>query len=307
MYGSCPYGARKGLPPVPRTRAPSARPVAEGSLLGKHWKKYGYGNTCTNDDDLTAYMNDPAVIAALHVGAKSGAWAECGGVQYSRDVQDERETIYPALLAAKLHIVIYNGEADACVPITDNQWCARPPTTRRRGGRHGARARRGAALCDAPRAHPARSPPASPPACLRRWTDSLNLPTITPWTSWQASDGTAGGKFNVSPQLVHPFPLTPFPPTHNTGYITTYQAPGSFAFVTIRGAGHMVPQVQPLYALDFARSAIVRAHTATRNTPHRAPLHHTPFLQPPPQPNRRARASLPFPAGSCREVVCVCV
>jgi hypothetical protein len=118
VYGSCPYGARKGLPPVPRTRAPSARPVAEGSLLGKHWKKFGYGNTCTNDDDLTAYMNDPAVIAALHVGAKSGAWAECGGVQYSRDVQDERETIYPALLAAKLHIVIYNGEADACVPIT---------------------------------------------------------------------------------------------------------------------------------------------------------------------------------------------
>ncbi len=59
------------------------------------------------------------------------------------------------------------------------------------------------------------------------------MPTVRPWTSWQASDGTAGG------------------------YITVYQAPGSFAFITIRGAGHMVPQVQPLYALDFAKAAVL--------------------------------------------------
>jgi len=65
------------------------------------------------------------------------------------------------------------------------------------------------------------------------WTDSLNLTTITPWTSWQASDGTAGG------------------------YHVEYDAPGSFSFVTIRGAGHMVPQVQPVYALDFAKAAIL--------------------------------------------------
>ena len=64
------------------------------------------------------------------------------------------------------------------------------------------------------------------------WTDSLNLTTIAPWTAWAAADGTTGG------------------------YITTYQAPGSFAFVTIRGAGHMVPQVQPIYAMEFAKAAI---------------------------------------------------
>jgi len=53
VYGSCPYGARKGLPPVRRTRAPSARPVAEGSLLARHFAKHGWGNTCTDDNDLT--------------------------------------------------------------------------------------------------------------------------------------------------------------------------------------------------------------------------------------------------------------
>jgi len=115
MYGSCPYGSLKGFPPVPRKRAPSARFIKEGSLLDNHFKTHGYGNTCTDDDDLTTYLNDPAVIAAFHVGAKKGAWAECGGINYSRDVADERSNIYPTLLAAKLHIVIYNGEADACV------------------------------------------------------------------------------------------------------------------------------------------------------------------------------------------------
>ena len=165
-------------------------------------------------------MNDPAVVAAFHVGAKNGAWAECGGINYSRNVGDERNVIYPALLAAKLHIVIYNGEADACVPITDNQW----------------------------------------------WTDSLNLPTITPWTSWAASDGSAGG------------------------YITTYQAPGSFAFITIRGAGHMV-------CVAAARKSAprpARARLSPKKTrpapphPHPPPGTPYPYLQPPDAASVRA-------------------
>jgi hypothetical protein len=65
-------------------------------------------------------MNDPATVAALHVGAKKGAWAECGGINYNRDVEDERVKIYPALLAAKLHIVIYNGGAFPGAPRQKN-------------------------------------------------------------------------------------------------------------------------------------------------------------------------------------------
>jgi len=70
-------------------------------------------------------MNDPATVAALHVGAKKGAWAECGGINYNRDVEDERVKIYPALLAAKLHIVIYNGGAFPGAPRKKNQARAR--------------------------------------------------------------------------------------------------------------------------------------------------------------------------------------
>ena len=122
MYGSCPYGARKGLKPVPRTRAPASRPIAEGSVLARMIERHGLGNTCTDDNDLTTYLGTPAVVAALHVGAKGSAWQECGGISYNSDIADERTKIYPTLMAAKLNIVIYNGEADACVPITDNQW-----------------------------------------------------------------------------------------------------------------------------------------------------------------------------------------
>lgn len=121
VYGSCAYGARKGLAPVPRTRAPSARPVHEGSLLAEHFATHGFGNTCTDDQDLTTYMGADATVAALHVKAPNGGWQECGGIQYNSDIADERTKIYPTLIAAKLNIVIYNGEADACVPITDNQ------------------------------------------------------------------------------------------------------------------------------------------------------------------------------------------
>ena len=121
MYGECAYGARKGLKPVPRTRAPSSRPIAEDSMLARMIERHGLGNTCTDDNDLTTYLGTPAVVAALHVGAKGSAWQECGGISYNSDIADERTKIYPTLMAAKLNIVIYNGEADACVPITDNQ------------------------------------------------------------------------------------------------------------------------------------------------------------------------------------------
>ena len=117
IYGSCNYGARKGLQPVKNTRAPT-RPVHKGSFTDL----VGLGNSCTNDDDLTTYMTTPAVVAALHVKAPAGGWTECGGISYDSDMVDERFSIYPTLINdAKLDITIYNGEADACVPITDNR------------------------------------------------------------------------------------------------------------------------------------------------------------------------------------------
>ena len=68
-------------------------------------------------------MNLPAVAEALHVTIPDGGWSVCAGApfNYKRTMKDERTTIYPALIG-KIQVHIYNGEADACVPHSDNEW-----------------------------------------------------------------------------------------------------------------------------------------------------------------------------------------
>ena len=65
----------------------------------------------------------PAVAEALHVAIPDGGWSVCAGApfNYKRTMKDERTTIYPALIG-KIQVHIYNGEADACVPHSDNEW-----------------------------------------------------------------------------------------------------------------------------------------------------------------------------------------
>lgn len=84
---------------------------------------------------------------------------------------------------------IFNGDADGCVPITDNEW----------------------------------------------WTASMGYPVKQGWTQWTASDGTPGG------------------------YSTDYAPPGggNFSFISIRAAGHMVHQTQPVYGYDLFYRAIM--------------------------------------------------
>ncbi len=63
----------------------------------------------------------------------------------------------------------------------------------------------------------------------------MGYPVSKGWTAWSASDGSLGG------------------------FVTKYAPAGAtstFSFVTIRGAGHMVPQTQPLYAYDFVSTYI---------------------------------------------------
>jgi hypothetical protein len=80
------------------------------------------------DDALTAWMNTPAVLAALHMGAgvaALGPWAECAGAStlvYTRLPCDEPAQIYPGLLQ-KISILVYNGDQDECIPyLQDQQW-----------------------------------------------------------------------------------------------------------------------------------------------------------------------------------------
>merc|ERR1712187_635078 len=100
-------------------------------------------------------------------------------------------TLYPELVK-KLRILIFNGDADACVPYNGNlEW-------------------------------------------IGSLEDKSVLAVTQPWTPWYASKKT-----------------TP------AGYMVKYSVAGSekdFTFMTIRLAGHMVPQFQPEPALVRLRS-----------------------------------------------------
>lgn len=118
MWNTCEYAQQ-----AKRQR----RPVSADSALGmirarmdEALSAFLKDNNCTNDDDLQTYLGTPAVVAALHVKAPAGGYQVCGGVDYTTSMHDERKEIYPTLVAAGLSITIYNGEADACVPITDS-------------------------------------------------------------------------------------------------------------------------------------------------------------------------------------------
>ena len=73
---------------------------------------------------IEAWANQPAVKAALHV-APAIDFELCSGnfsFNYNSDMRDEREVIYPTLLTqANITVLIFNGEADLCVPFTDNE------------------------------------------------------------------------------------------------------------------------------------------------------------------------------------------
>ena len=54
-----------------------------------------------------------------------------------------------------------------------------------------------------------------------------DVTVASPWTAWKGSDGQVAG------------------------YFETYAASGSFTFLTVKGAGHMVPKDRPRHALDM--------------------------------------------------------
>lgn len=77
---------------------------------------------------LESWFNQADVKAAFHVAADID-WSLCsnnGTFNYNSDIADERTTIYPTLTQkAGYKVLVYNGEADLCVPYTDNEWWTR--------------------------------------------------------------------------------------------------------------------------------------------------------------------------------------
>jgi hypothetical protein len=90
---------KRGLPELSSSRDPNC---------------FGTGPT------LEAWGNQPEVKAALHVNPNID-WSLCsnnGTFRYNPDIPDERTEIYPTLTKlAGYQVLIYNGEADLCVPL----------------------------------------------------------------------------------------------------------------------------------------------------------------------------------------------
>lgn len=86
-----------------------------------------------------------------------------------------------------------------------------------------------------------------PTTGTRIWVEGLGLPVRVPWKPWLAP-----GPANLPAQV--------------GGYVVDYDG---LMFATVRGAGHMVPYVQPERALLLFRSFLrcVEAQSAVRVPP----------------------------------------
>lgn len=78
---------------------------------------------CIDSAAASGYLNQPEVMAAIHVRNPGFCWAVCNtakGWSYSKTRTNLPRDTYPALVS-NMRVLIYNGDWDACVPYTDNE------------------------------------------------------------------------------------------------------------------------------------------------------------------------------------------
>ncbi len=115
IYGDCTLGSTIDTGRIDRAtglRVYSKAPVAmrEG------------GPVACIDETIAKYLGRADVATALHV-VPTQHWSVCGSnssFDYHRTEADERLDVYPTIYNAGVRVLIYNGEADACVPWIDN-------------------------------------------------------------------------------------------------------------------------------------------------------------------------------------------
>lgn len=138
---------------------------------------------CGAGTAMDAYLSDASVIKALHV--RSGT----GRMHYSANCGDLR-SLYTKLFQ-KHRIVIYSGDADACVPHYGSE----------------------------------------------RWTREMGFSVTSDWHPWNSDSSEKKG--NVV-----------------AGYAIQYDG---LTYVTIKGAGHMVPQFKPAFALTMFKKFLANS------------------------------------------------
>ena len=84
--------------------------------------------SCINSKEASSYLNQDDVIQAMHVNKQTFYWSACGRdarFTYKSTRQNLPRDTYP-FLNEHIHVIIYNGDWDACVPYTDNDmWTKR--------------------------------------------------------------------------------------------------------------------------------------------------------------------------------------
>jgi len=135
---------------------------------------------CIDGGAAQAYLDQADVRAAIHVPSveQIGNWELCTNkLQYTSN-WGSLLPYYKDQIIPFIRVLIFNGDADCCVPYNGNEW----------------------------------------------WTSTLGIPEVAGWTEWTVNSQVAG-------------------------YVTKYQY--GFEFVTVKGAGHMVPEYKPVQALEM--------------------------------------------------------
>jgi len=78
---------------------------------------------CIDSRTASGYLNQPEVMAAIHVRDPGYCWAVCNtapGWHYTSTRTNLPANTYP-LLVSNIQVTIFNGDWDACVPYTDGE------------------------------------------------------------------------------------------------------------------------------------------------------------------------------------------
>jgi carboxypeptidase C (cathepsin A) len=137
--------------------------------------------TCLNSDLGRKFMDNAAVRKAFHLeNATLSEWTTCYSIDYTSNLPDERPMY--AELIKNIRVLIYNGDADSCVPWIGNY----------------------------------------------EWVRSMNIPETNAWAPWMVNYESR---------------------SWTGGFVVDYGT--NFSFLTIKHAGHMVPQYEPEAAITF--------------------------------------------------------
>jgi hypothetical protein len=112
------YGVCDSVPPT-EVQKPRRWTIDVG--LSKYM--VGGPDECLNAGDESTYLNQQSVYEALNVADAQKyfkSWAMCANIPYTPTEKNEPRDIYPTLVA-NYDVLIYNGDVDGCVPMTDNE------------------------------------------------------------------------------------------------------------------------------------------------------------------------------------------